>query len=281
MELKIGAALLALVGIGSAALGIGERSLAAREVGNAKRTGASHKAVLLELFTSEGCSSCPSADVLLRDLQKQGTVEGVPIIALSEHVDYWNNGGWRDPFSSAGFSRRQNEYANAFRLDSVYTPQMVVDGKAEFVGSDEDKARNAIRRAANAPKADVTIMRAEADTPGEPASNPNAVRLRVRVENLPHLASGERADVILAITENNLRSHVGRGENAGRRLAHTAVTRLLKPIGSVKGQEPFSGAATVTVESGWKRADLSAVVFVQEHNSHKIEGAAILPLARQ
>ncbi len=96
--------------------------------------------VIVELFTSEGCSSCPPADALLSQYVKNSPVPGVEVIALGEHVDYWNHNGWADPFSSAQFSQRQSDYSNAFRLDSVYTPQIIVDGKAQLVGSDGDAA---------------------------------------------------------------------------------------------------------------------------------------------
>src|ERR1044071_3136232 len=116
--------------------------------------------VLVELFTSEGCSSCPPADEVLSKLDKTQLIQGVEVIALGEHVDYWNKLGWLDPYSSAEFSTRQNNYADAFGRDSVYTPQMIVDGQDEFVGANWNKAREAIMKAARLPKAKIEILSA-------------------------------------------------------------------------------------------------------------------------
>ncbi len=216
--------------------------------------------VIVELFTSEGCSSCPPADALLSELTKSQPVAGADVIALGEHVDYWDHGGWADRFSSRRFSARQSDYANAFRKDTVYTPQMIVDGQAQFVGSDEDAARAAITRAARRPKARVALTRV-----GE--------RLSVRVDHLPPSAENEADEVLLAITEGGLSSSVGGGENAGRRLGHCAVVRQLTPLGTVSGGA-FSAAPTVSLSPSWRRENLSAVVFVQERGSRKIVGAS-------
>src|SRR5215213_894825 len=116
--------------------------------------------VLVELFTSEGCSSCPPADALLETLDRTQPVAGAETIVLSEHVDYWNQIGWTDPFSSEQFSQRQQAYAKRLRIDGAYTPQMVVDGTAEFVGSDRKVGLAAIGKAAGIPKAVVRISAA-------------------------------------------------------------------------------------------------------------------------
>src|SRR5688572_1762117 len=108
--------------------------------------------VLVELFTSEGCSSCPPADALLISFVQKQPVEGVEIIAIGEHVDYWNHIGWTDRFSSASYSQRQAAYATKFGLGSVYTPQMVVDGAAELVGSERGAALRSIAEAAKRAK---------------------------------------------------------------------------------------------------------------------------------
>ncbi|MGC4048879.1 MAG: DUF1223 domain-containing protein [Paludibaculum sp.] len=121
--------------------------------------------VLVELFTSEGCSSCPPANAILARLDQEKSVSGVPVIVLSEHVDYWNSIGWKDPFSSAQFSGRQQAYSQAFRLESVYTPQMVVDGREQFVGSNTAALRDAVEKASRLNKAEVRIIAAVRNGP--------------------------------------------------------------------------------------------------------------------
>src|SRR5262249_16165571 len=113
--------------------------------------------VLVELFTSEGCSSCPPADQVLIELAEQQPVDGVEVIGMSEDVDYWNRLGWSDPFSSVQFSNRQNEYAAAFRRTDIYTPQMIVDGHIEFVGNSRTQTIRTVGRAAQQPKGQIAI----------------------------------------------------------------------------------------------------------------------------
>src|SRR5713101_3272874 len=119
--------------------------------------------VLVELFTSEGCSSCPPADALLERLDRFQPVSGADLIVLSEHVDYWNDIGWKDPYSSHEFSERQSAYAAQFGLGTIYTPQMIVDGHFEFVGSDERRAREAIANATKVMKTPVSISSSLSD----------------------------------------------------------------------------------------------------------------------
>ena len=175
--------------------------------------------VIVELFTSEGCSSCPPADALLAKLKRDQPIGGAQVIALSEHVDYWNSRAWADPYSSATFSGRQEAYRKSLRIDSVYTPQMVVDGHAEFVGSDDDRAASAIAQAAKAAKTDVELT-------GE-AKDGNLL-LKIKIAPVTGLAANEKAETMLAITEDNLHSQVRGGENSGRRLNHAAVVRELE-----------------------------------------------------
>jgi hypothetical protein len=232
--------------------------------------------VLVELFTSEGCSSCPPADELLMRLEQSQPVAGAEVIALSEHVDYWNRLGWRDPYSSAEFSRRQNDYARTFNTDDVYTPQMVVDGRAQFVGSNSGKAREVIEDSSRDSKSSVIVTIASED------KSAASLTLAVRVEGLPETSKGNSAEVLLAITEGGLRSNVSSGENAGRRLTHSAVVRKFSRIGSIDSQNGgvFSAQPVVALDKAWKRESLKAVIFVQERASRRVTGVAAVPLGK-
>src|SRR3989442_4215485 len=198
--------------------------------------------VVVELFTSEGCSSCPPADALLQQLANAASASGPKIIALGEHVDYWDHQGWKDRFSSAALTNRQQRYAARFNNESIYTPQMVVDGRAELVGSDANAARRAIDRAAAARHGAVRIAIDSIDG--------RRVAASVTVDDLPAIARGDRADMVVAITEDHLTSDVTRGENHGRILTHTAVVRRLTTIGDASA--PSSSArAELMLESDW------------------------------
>jgi hypothetical protein len=235
--------------------------------------GAARAPVLVELFTSEGCSSCPPADALLSRLEKTQPVEGAEVIAVAQHVDYWNYLGWRDPFSYAEAGARQREYAGAFAKDGVYTPQMIVDGRTEFPGGKQSLAFETIAKAARTPKAEVVITRLASD-----AQAPGVARLGVSVRNLPPVAEGDTADVLLAITESDLATSVARGENEGRRLSHVGVARRLGVVGSATAGTPFAAETEVNIEGGWRRENLRVVVFVQERAGKRVLGAATIKL---
>jgi hypothetical protein len=228
--------------------------------------------VIVELFTSEGCSSCPPADALLVKLDERRRLGNAEIITLEEHVDYWDQLGWHDPFSSAQWTQRQQDYAVSFKNDGVYTPQMVVDGRTEFVGSSQSQARSAIADAGQQPKADVTILTKEEAL---------QVRIKVDVKMLPAPAPHE-AQVWLAVTESGLHSNVLRGENAGEDLHHAAVVRSLRKVGNAKTNQEFSfsGEQEVRLDAGWKRENLKFVAFVQDPKSRHILGAASARMAQ-
>jgi hypothetical protein len=223
---------------------------------------AARKAVVVELFTSEGCSSCPPADALLGRLNQEKIVDGVEVLPLGLHVDYWNFQGWTDRFSSAAYTERQQRYASNLHVSSPYTPQMVVDGAAEFEGGDAARARYLIARAAARPaSADIQLS----------LSTDN---LQVRVKAPP----AADADVILALTEDNLESKVSAGENNKKVLRHSAVVRELRSLGHLHNGA-FEGALPLKLKKDWKRDDLRIVVFVQEAHAGAIDGAASLQLA--
>jgi hypothetical protein len=210
--------------------------------------------VVVELFTSEGCSSCPPADALLAQLALQQPIENAEVIALEEHVDYWNELGWVDPFSSRGWTDRQNDYSEVLGNGNPYTPQMVVDGRAEFIGSHSAKARQAISESARAEKTQVVLL-------PENAGKPGANSLSVKIGKLPEVKQHDTAEVWLAITETGLHSAVKRGENAGEDLHHAAIVRNIRKIGEAKGAEAISFAGNVSVpfQAEWKRENLKAV----------------------
>ncbi|HZI17927.1 MAG TPA: DUF1223 domain-containing protein [Pyrinomonadaceae bacterium] len=244
----------------------------ARGPGAASGDAEARTPVLVELFTSEGCSSCPPADQVLARLSAAQPVAGAEVIPLAFHVDYWNYLGWADPFSSAQFSGRQGEYARAYGKEGVYTPQMIVDGVREFPGGNRGLADEAIAAAAKSRKSPVYFDRGRAGAAGE-------VALGVRVEELPKTAAGEAAFVLLAVTEGGLTTDVRRGENAGRRLAHAGVVRRLTTLGPVPAAGGrFEARATVAVEKNWRRENLRAVVFAQERGSRRVLAAGSIKL---
>lgn len=223
--------------------------------------------VLVELFTSEGCSSCPPADALLAKLVELQPVAGVTVIALEEHVDYWDHQGWRDPFSSADFTARQQRYASLLHIESPYTPEMVIDGRSEFVGNDSERAVHELASASRSPKAPVHVIVKDKST--------DRVSLAVNVE-----ATKSSGDVLLAIAETGLASDVARGENAGRNLKHSAVVRKLSTIGKLRSGEAFSAEPLVKLSKQWKPENLRAVVFVEDGGSRKVLGAAEVTIGR-
>jgi len=229
--------------------------------------------VIVELFTSEGCSSCPPADSLLARLDRTQPVPGARIIALEEHVDYWNQLGWVDPFSSPQYRARQNDYALLFRVDSVYTPQMIVNGVAAFIGDDMNRAYQEIGTAVQT-QSTLLDLKAENNV-----RNPELLDLSVRVTN-PKTAKARDANVYLAVTENELISNVSRGENAGRLLRHAPVVRSFGVIGRIDpgGASVGQIVSTLRVPREWRRENLRAVVFVQERDSLRITGAGTIDL---
>lgn len=221
--------------------------------------------VLVELFTSEGCSSCPPADRALAFLEKEQPYPQAEVITLALHVDYWDDLGWKDEYSSPLFTERQEFYEQTLKLDSAYTPQMIVDGRSEFVGSDSGKAAKAITEAAKVQKGKIEITKSED-------------KLKVKIADLPE---HETSNIFLAITEDNLVSNVAKGENSGKKLEHQSVVRELKSIGTLKAPEKSGEIeTTLQLKPNWKRENLKIVAFVQENASRRILGVSRILLEK-
>jgi hypothetical protein len=182
------------------------------------------KAVLVELFTSEGCSSCPPADALLRQVNGTQTSGGQLVVGISEHVTYWNSLGWSDPFSSSVYTERQNAYSERFHLEGVYTPQMVINGAEQIVGSDRAALLRAVQQEEEArPRMSLRIVSLSV------AQNTLTVNFSTSGELPAH-----GADLIAVLADDFDRSSVLHGENSGRLLAHVAVARSIARVGRVQ-----------------------------------------------
>jgi hypothetical protein len=224
--------------------------------------------VLVELFTSEGCSSCPPADQLLSKLQAEQPISGVQIVGLEEHVDYWNHDGWMDPYSGVEWTARQQEYVARLKGNSPYTPQMIVDGQDSLLGNNAQDAVKAIRQAAQRGKVQVSVVRS--------SSTGDAERFDVRVGGLSVPGGSEKADVWLAVTEAGLQTSVGAGENSGKSWEHASIVRSLQKIGTTASNSPapFTANPQIKLKSNWKRENLRVVVFVQERKTWHVLGSA-------
>ncbi len=245
------------------------------------------QSVIVELFTSEGCSSCPPADSLLKKLSEDQPFDGIEILALEEHVDYWNTLGWSDPFSSMEFSRRQEQYAVALPDGGIYTPQMIVDGAAQFVGNRTHESRDQIRWAASHPKPRLLLT-------AVPNSNPHSRSFQITLPPqpypvIPSAVSAARnpsssaptptaLELWIALTEKNLSSTVTAGENSGETLHHAPVVRVLRKQQSIA--LPLTTPVTITFDLNdkWIPANLTAIAFLANPTTHQIQAAGSSPL---
>jgi hypothetical protein len=227
------------------------RSGAASDVKNDAAT-----PVLVELFTSEGCSSCPPADALLADLDAAQPVAGAHVIVLSEHVTYWDHEGWRDPYSLEEVTDRQKWYDDNFGLSQVYTPQAIVDGTVQVLGSDEHKLVQAISNAADTTKEGLSIDNA--------AWTGNAVSFTIHRGDL--VAGNTKQGLVAVLAQDETETAVKTGENAGKTLRNVAVVRVLREINS-------STEDTLTLklpgeDKGVKGPVRIVVIAVDKHTGH-------------
>ena len=223
--------------------------------------------VLVELFTSEGCSTCPPADTFLQKLDRQ-PIARAEMIVLSEHVDYWNHIGWNDPYSSRFYSDRQGIYAKRLGLDSVYTPQMIVDGTSEFVGSDAALADKAFAKALTRPKLAVRLSSASVGAA-------NVLQAHLETDALPASFGLREADVYIAVALNHAESQVAHGENAGRTLTHTAVVRSIVKVGTLRQGQTFAQDIQLKLDPGTDAHNLRLIAFVQEPGQGRVVGADV------
>lgn len=214
--------------------------------------------VVVELFTSEGCSSCPPADAVLSRLAQDQPVPGVQIIPLGLHVTYWDQLGWKDAASLEAATDRQQDYGRMFGEDAIYTPQAVIDGREQLVGSDRGGLERAIANAGKQPHARVALS-VTPDSRGVPVAHVSVTDVPVDVK--------EPLRTLIVVTEDGLTSLVKRGENRGRTLHHDAVVRRLSSATELTGIPPE-----------WHRDRLHVVVLVQAAKSRHILGAAIAPI---
>jgi hypothetical protein len=226
--------------------------------------------VLVELFTAEGCSSCPPADALLAQLVSTQPVDDVEIIALGEHVDYWDQLGWRDRFSSHQFTDRQNAYRLRFGIDSVYTPQMVVNGTEQFVGNDAVHARSAITRAGKATRINLALANPISD--GHRATI--SVSLASPASPLP------KADLYAALVDPSDTTDIKGGENRGIKLHHVAVVRSLQRIGKLESLAQGPIKTTLTAPQGAVLQNMRVIVFAQRSGTGPVVGATSIAMAQ-
>jgi hypothetical protein len=232
--------------------------------------GSEKQPVVVELFTSEGCSSCPPADSFLKQLSEEQPLDGIQVIALEEHVDYWNRLGWNDPFSSPDFSRRQEDYASIIPHSGVYTPQMILDGHAQLIAGRTKEVFDQIRSAAAQPKARLLLS---------PASAPNehTRSFTLTLDPSSSTPSASRLDLWVAVTEKGLHTDVKGGENSGSTLYHAPVVRELRKFHSVS--LPLKDPVTFTVDlhNNWNLSNLSVVAFLANPHSRQILAAGSAP----
>jgi hypothetical protein len=216
--------------------------------------------IVVELFTSEGCSSCPPADALLRKLDSSQPIPGAQLIVLEEHVDYWDDQGWKDPFSSHEWTLRQTEYAQRLNVRAPYTPQMVINGGIELLGSDSSRASRAFDEARSLPVVPIRIS-------------------EIRIESgkvHAHVETGEvpaKVQVFVALALDHADSQVKRGENGGRHLEHVDVLQSLSSAGRLQKDQSFS--KDVVVSAGKPGTVYRLIAFIQEPDQGKIMGAAV------
>jgi hypothetical protein len=228
----------------------------------AQTTQTNRAPVLVELFTSEGCSSCPPADALLAKLDQTQPINGAEVIVLGEHVDYWDGEGWHDRFSSHQYTERQNEYCGRLHVEGPYTPQMIINGIDQFVGNDAAHAVRAIQHAAQTPKIKLILSQPVVD----------AQKVSASVSS-PAAVTTKKGDLYAALVDLRDTTEVRGGENGGRRLQHAGVVRSLQRVGKLKDLEAGPVSFSLNAPADAKPGQMRVVVFAQESGQGAVLGA--------
>jgi len=223
--------------------------------------------ILVELFTSEGCSSCPPADALLERMDASQPIPGVHLIVLSEHVDYWNHDGWKDPYSSSLFTDRQSAYVHSLGLNTAYTPQFIIDGNLELKAGDPEGARKVFQKDLAEPKVSVRIDSVTVD-PATPAVL--HAHIGVHGDSAKH-----NLDIFVAIALDHAESQVSAGENAGHHLTHVAVVQELIKVGKLTKGKNFDQDVQLRLKPGTVANNVRIIAFVQEAGAGKVLGTAL------
>jgi hypothetical protein len=222
--------------------------------------------IFLELFTSEGCSSCPPADAFVESLDASQPIPRAHLIVLSEHVDYFNHDGWTDPYSSSAITSRQYAYAHSFKLKDAYTPQIIVDGD-EILPTDNSQAmREIFDRAAVAPMIPLRLGKLLPDAKG---NQPKTLHIDIDRNTSP-----KNAGVFVAIALDHAASKVLAGENEGKSLTHVAVLQSLTKVGELKPDSSFNKDVALKLRASKPARKLRVIVFLQESGPGKVLGAA-------
>jgi hypothetical protein len=221
---------------------------------------------IVELFTSEGCSSCPPADALLGQVNLKQTDAGQLIVGISEHVTYWNNLGWKDPYSLAVFTDRQSVYASRLSPEGSYTPQMVLNGRDQFVGSDASALERALRNDARREHLGLRIVSSAPTTEG--------IDVKFAFTGNP----SKPLDIIAVLADDTDRSNVLRGENSGRQLQHVSVARSMSRVATVRADSEHS--VHISFPEGFSSSGGTGhhlILFAQEQRQGAILGATTMP----
>jgi hypothetical protein len=223
--------------------------------------------IVIELFTSEGCSSCPPADVFVQKLDTYQPIQGAQLIVLSEHVTYWDQQGWKDPNSSAALTERQSSYEGALGLKDVFTPQMIINGDQQVSLENPQHIQDVLEKERATPRIPVRITSVTVDP-----ANPSLLRAHVET----NANSGKHnADVYVALALDHVESQVLRGENGGKHLVHVGVVQQLTKVGKLSKGKTFSDDVQLKLKPGEDPKNLRLVAFVQESGPGKLLGAAM------